>query len=321
MWLTPWEHVIQSGPNSPGKMATRHSEKGLELKVGAFVLVGLGVLAVLLVQFGRLGEGFQSYYQLLIKFPDASGLLKGSDVLLAGAKIGHVSGGPRLAPSGQGVEVPVRIFGFVKIPAGSRFTVGSSGLRVDRFVAVTAPQRITENFVPKDSVIEGTRDTGIDDLTKEGGALVEDLRKAVQNANEAIEKLTNEALSQPNLDNIKSAVANLNTATTALAASTQKVDGVLDKATETMDSAKKAADELPATIADARKTIQAATETIQKASTGKGALATLLTNQEFANDLKALVSNLRAHGVLFYRDSAAKEEARPQNPPRRNARP
>jgi phospholipid/cholesterol/gamma-HCH transport system substrate-binding protein len=302
-------------------MATRHSEKALELKVGAFVLVGLGVLAVLLVQFGRLGEGFQSYYQLLIKFPDASGLLKGSDVLLAGAKIGHVSGGPRLAPSGQGVEVPVRIFGFVKIPAGSRFTVGSSGLLGDRFVAVTAPQRITENFVPKNSVIEGTRDTGIDDLTKEGGALVEDLRTAVQNANAAIEKLNNEALSQANLDNIKSAVAGLNTATTALAASTQKVDGVLDKAGETMDSAKKAADDLPAAIADARKTIQAATETIQKASTGKGALATLLTNQEFANDLKALVSNLRAHGILFYRDSAAKEEARPPNPPRKNARP
>jgi phospholipid/cholesterol/gamma-HCH transport system substrate-binding protein len=303
-------------------MATRHSDKALEVKVGAFVLVGLGVLAVLLVQFGRLGEGFQSYYQLLIKFPDASGLLKGSDVLLAGAKIGHVSGGPRLATSGQGVEVPVRIFGFVKIPAGSRFTVGSSGLLGDRFVAVTAPQRITEDFVPKNSVIEGTRDTGIDDLTKEGGALVEDLRKAVQNANEAIEKLTNEALSKENLDNIKSAVENLNTATTALAASTQKVDGVLDKASETMDSAKKAADDLPAAIADARKTIQAATELIQKASTGKGALATLLSNQEFSNDLKALVTNLRAHGVLFYKDDAAKQEAqRPAAQPRKNTRP
>jgi len=303
-------------------MATRHSDKGLELKVGAFVLVGLGILAVLLVQFGRLGEGFQSYYQLLIKFPDASGLLKGSDVLLAGAKIGHVSGGPHLATSGQGVEVSVRIFGFVKIPAGSRFTVGSSGLLGDRFVAVTAPQRITEDFIPKNSVIEGTRDTGIDDLTKEGGALVEDLRKAVQNANEAIEKLTNEALSKENLDNVKSAVENLNTATTALAASTKKVDGVLDKASETMDAAKKAADDLPSAIADARKTIQAATELIQKASTGKGALATLLSNQEFSNDLKALVTNLRAHGVLFYKDDAAKQEAqRPATQPRKSTRP
>jgi phospholipid/cholesterol/gamma-HCH transport system substrate-binding protein len=302
-------------------MATRHSDKGLELKVGAFVLVGLAVLAGLLVQFGRLGEGFRTYYGLLVKFPDASGLLKGSDVLLAGAKIGHVSGGPRLAESGQGVEVPLRIFGFVKIPAGSRFTVGSSGLLGDRFVAVAAPQRITQESIPKNSVIEGTRETGIDDLTKEGGALVDDLRTAVQNANAVITRLNNEALSQTNLDNLKAAVENLNTVTTALTGSTQKMDGVLDKANEAMASAKKATDDLPAAVADARKTIQAATEVIEKASTGKGALATLLNNQDFANDLRALVSNLRAHGVLFYRDSAVKEQARQPNPPRRNTRP
>src|SRR2546423_1346156 len=162
-------------------MATRHSDKSLELKVGAFVLVGLGVLAALLVQFGRLGEGFQSYYQLLVKFPDASGLLKGSDVLLAGAKIGHVSGGPRLAESGLGVDVRLRIFGFVKIPAGSRFTVGSSGLLGDRFVAVTAPQRMTQDSIPKNSISEGTRETGIDDLTKEGGGVVNDLKALVSN--------------------------------------------------------------------------------------------------------------------------------------------
>ncbi len=212
------------------------------------------------------------------------------------------------------VEVPLRIFDFVKVPAGSRFTVGSSGLLGDRFVAVSVPARITQEFIPKNSVIEGTRETGLDDLTKEGGALVEDLRTAVQNANAAITRLNGEALSQTNMDNLKSAIESLNTASTALAASTQKLDGVFAKASETMDSAKKAADDLPAAIADARKTIQAATEVIQKASSGKGALATLLTNQEFANDLRALVSNLRAHGVLFYRDSAAKEAARPAQP-------
>src|SRR6476620_7708574 len=303
-------------------MATRHSDKTLELKVGAFVIVGLAVLAGLLVQFGRLGEGFQDYYQLLVKFPDASGLLKGSDVLLAGAKIGHVSGGPRLAESGLGVEVPLRIFGFVQIPAGSRFTVGSSGLLGDRFVAVTAPQRITQESIPKNSVIEGTRETGIDDLTEQGGALVEDLRNAVQNVDKAITKLNDEALSQTNLDNIKAAVENLNTVTTSLSTSIQKVDGVLDKASGVMDSTKKATDDLPAAIADARKTIQAATELIQKASTGKGALATLLSNQEFSNDLKALVTNLRAHGVLFYKDDAAKAEAQRQpTQPRKNTRP
>lgn len=307
-------------------MATVQSEKTLELKVGAFVLAGLAVLAALVVQFGRVGEGFKTYYGLTVRFPDASGLLKGSDVLLAGAKIGRVSGGPRLVPSGEGVDVPLRIFDYVKIPAGSKFTVGSSGLLGDRFVAVAMPPGPPEGYIARDSAIEGTRETGLDDLTREGGFLVSDLRTAVQNVNTTISRLNTEALSEANLLNLKASVENLNTATTALAQSTQKIDGVIEKAGGTMDSTKKAADDVQVAIADARKTIQAATEVIQQATSGKGAFPMLLTNQEVAKDLRALVSNLRAHGVLFYRDSAAKEEARAaaerqQNAPRRKARP
>jgi len=37
-----------------------------------------------------------------------------------------------------------------------------------------------------------------------------------------------------------------------------------------------------------------------------------LNNQALANDLRALVSNLRAHGILFYRDSAAKVDTNPR---------
>ena len=307
-------------------MATVQSDKTLELKVGAFVLAGLAVLAALVVQFGRVGEGFKTYYGLTVRFPDASGLLKGSDVLLAGAKIGRVSGGPKLVPSGEGVDVPLRIFDYVKIPAGSKFTVGSSGLLGDRFVAVAMPPGAPESYIAKESVIEGTRETGLDDLTREGGFLVSDLRAAVENVNNTISRLNNEALSDVNLLHLKMSVENLNTATAALAQSTQKIDGVIEKAGGTIDSTKKAADDVQVAIADARKTIQAATEVIQQATSGKGVFPMLLTNQELAKDLRALVSNLRTHGVLFYRDSAAKQEARAaaereQNAPRRKARP
>ena len=306
-------------------MATGQSEKRLELKVGAFVLAGLVVLAVLVIQFGRVGEGFKTYYGLTVEFPDASGLLKGSDVLLAGAKIGRVSGGPRLLQSGQGVAVPLRIFDYVKIPAGSRFTVGSSGLLGDRFVSVTMPAGTPTEFIGKDTVVEGTRETGLDDLTREGGFLVSDLRTAVQNVNATIIRLNDQAFSPENMENLKASVERLRVATTALAESSQKIDGVIEKAGGTMDSAKKAADDVQVTIADARKTIQAATQVIQQATNGKGLFATLMTDQGLAKDMRALVSNLREHGVLFYRDSAAKDEARAaaereQTPPRKRAK-
>ena len=104
----------------------RH-ERGLEFKVGAFVFIGCAALAALVVKFGRLGEGVKTYYPLTVRFADASGLLKGSDVLLGGARIGRVAGGPRLVSNGPGVAVPLRIYDYVKIPLGSKFTVGSSG--------------------------------------------------------------------------------------------------------------------------------------------------------------------------------------------------
>src|SRR5207237_9369087 len=99
----------------------RH-ERGLEFKVGAFVFVGLAMLAALVVEFGRLGEGFKTYYPLTVRFNDASGLLKGSDVLLAGAKIGKVADGPHLVREVQGIIVPLKIYDYVKIPNGSKLS-------------------------------------------------------------------------------------------------------------------------------------------------------------------------------------------------------
>jgi phospholipid/cholesterol/gamma-HCH transport system substrate-binding protein len=278
----------------------RH-ERGLEFKVGIFVFFGLAMLGALVVQFGRLGEGFKTYYGMTVRFTDASGLLKGSDILLSGAKIGQVAGGPRMVREGNGVDVPLKIYDYIKIPEGSKFSVGSSGLLGDRFVNVTMPPGPRKAYLPPNAHISGARETGMDDLTREGGALVNDMRGAVQNINATFTRLNQEALSPANMENLKASIAHLSETTSALAESSKKLDGVIEKADATMSSTKSAADDLQRVIADAHKVIQSATE-------GKGLLAALLTNQQLATDLRALISNLRAHGVLFYRDSAAKLE-------------
>jgi phospholipid/cholesterol/gamma-HCH transport system substrate-binding protein len=283
----------------------RRDERGLEFKVGIFVFLGVAAVGALVVQFGRLGEGFKTYYALTVRFSDASGLLKGSDVLLAGARIGKVAAGPRLVREGNGVLVPLKIYDYIKIPDTSKFTVGSSGLLGDRFVNVTMPSGKPANYLAPNATIEGARETGIEDLTKEGGALVGDLRGVVQKIDTTVTRLNDEILSKTTAQNLQSTVAHLNEASTSFAESAKKLGPVVDKADSAMDSTKQAADSL-------QKVLSSATQ-------GKGLLATLLTNQELADDLRALVSNLRAHGVLFYRDSAAKAEAatREQNKPAR----
>ena len=285
----------------------RH-ERGLEFKVGIFVFIGCAALAGLVVKFGRLGEGVKSYYQLTVRFADASGLLTNSDVLLGGAKIGRVSGGPRLVRDGPGVYVPLRIFDYVKIPLASKFAVGSSGLLGDRFVTVAPPTGPPTGYIPKDASVDGTRETGFDDLTRQGSELVSDVRTTVQ-------KLNQETLSAQNMENLKASLQHLNQATSALAESSKKLDGVIDQADSTMASAKKATDSLQSAIADTRKMLRNATQ-------GKGLVAALLNDQQLADDLHALITNLRAHGVLFYRDTAATSQTKPaeQTKPARQTR-
>ncbi len=297
-------------------------DRGLELKVGIFVAVGLVILAALVVQFGRLGEGFKKYYGLTIHFADASGLLKSSDVLMGGAKVGQVAGAPRLVKVGRGVEVPLKIYDFVKIPTGSSITVGSSGLLGDRFVAIFPPTTQPTGYIAPGARVEGAREKGLDDITKEGGALIKDLRGTVAKIDTAVSRLNEQALSQVNMDHLKETFDNLSKTSAALAESSKKIDGVIEKADGTMGSAKEAADKVQLAVADARKTIQSAGRVIDEATSGDGLVPMLLTNEEVANNLRALISNLRRHGVLFYRDSAAKISPPPENtpPPRRRGR-
>src|SRR2546429_3251679 len=94
-------------------------DRALELKVGIFVAIGLAMIGGFVVKFGRLGEGFKTYYDLTIRFKDASGLLKGSDVLVSGARIGRVGDGPRLLREGEGVADPLPRYSHPQILQGS----------------------------------------------------------------------------------------------------------------------------------------------------------------------------------------------------------
>ena len=86
-----------------------------------------------------------------------------------------------------------------------------------------------------------------------------------------------------------------------------------------MASAKKDADDLQGAIGEARKTFSAATQLMREATNGNGLLASLIKDSDMARDLRALVANLRTHGVLFYRDSAAKAAPSPSPAKRRSS--
>ena len=312
--------------------------KGLEIYVGLFLFIGLATIAVMVIVFGRVGEGFTKTYPIVVEFPNASGLVKDSDVLLAGARIGKVATQPKLIGSLYAVEVTLKIREEVQIPRTAQFLVGSSGLLGDRYVDVIPPLKFGPDDMAKPGEnIKGTRANGLDDLTQKGGVVMDQLSKELEEIQKITVQLHTGLLSEQNMKNLTDTFANLKTTSVTLNESMKKLDPIMNKADSAVDSAKgtmktaeEAAAEFKKTVAEFQKVAANAGKTmdsakglvesgktlIDKANRGQGALGMLLSDRETAENLRALIANMRRSGVVFYKDREPKPLAAPTPIPR-----
>jgi len=139
-------------------------EKKLETQVGIFVLSGLIIVGILVVAFGRVGNWLNPTYTVVVEFDNASGVIKNSQVLYRGAKVGTVSDKPEIQAGGKFVELPLQIHSDVKIPSNASFQVGSYGLLGDRFVNILPPAEESGEILAPGARVSGLPTTGINDL-------------------------------------------------------------------------------------------------------------------------------------------------------------
>lgn len=305
--------------------AMTNSERATQIRVGIFLILGLALVGAMVVYFGRFGDGLQKFYNLRVEYPNASGLFRGADVLLAGAKVGAVESGPFVLDSMRGVYVELKIREGVEIPEGSTFTVGSSGLLGDSFVDITMPSDLdVSDFtpIPPGAIVEGGKQGGLGELAEEGGRLLEDVRTAVNNINTVVTRLNSEVLTGQSVESISTTLKNVETTSSDFAKASRELDKMMkeaaaamneltaavggvnqtvDQSESTLVSIEKAADEF-------RKTMLEAQKVLKLAQSGKGPLGTLLNDRTMAENLQALVLNLRRHGILWYRDRAGAAE-------------
>ncbi|MEO6787741.1 MAG: MlaD family protein [Chthoniobacteraceae bacterium] len=301
-----------------------NESRGIEWKVGIFMLIGLGVIAFMAIKFGKLGQGLKKYYTITAEFPNASGLLKGADVYMAGARVGFTADAPELIEGRYAVEVQLKLKGGVKIPRGSTFVISSSGFLGDAFVSINWPEHpSTTDFLHDGEKVIGKRLEGLGDLTQKGGDVMDELKKRLQELEAPIKDIRERVLSEKNLKAIDDTFASLSDFTGDLKNTSKGIDEVIAKAKEAADTLKDtiasakppiekidaAAGDLKATLAQikgaaatADKALESARTLINKANSGKGVLGLLLGDKETADNLKTLIRNLREHGVLWYRN-------------------
>src|SRR5688572_2771585 len=158
-----------------------NTSHGTEWKVGLFIVAGLVVITVMAIKFGKVGTGLKDFYKLTVEFHNASGLLKGNDVYLAGDRVGYAEEAPSLIEGRFAVQVPLRIREGVKIPKAAKFVIGTSGLMGDAYVGVDVPPdaNFDEVYQGGDYII-GTRAKGLGDLTTDAGGAISELKKRLE---------------------------------------------------------------------------------------------------------------------------------------------
>ena len=247
-------------------------EKSKEFFAGLFLLIGLVLIAGLIILFGEVPDMFKPVYHVTVKFADASGLLKGSDVYLAGAVIGKVTTDPLYKPEEQEVEVHLKINQNVVIRKDAQFVIGDSGLLGDRFVVVK-PKKLEKGETDDSPVIvdgepiQGEQDTGLTDIMNSSKPLIDRANHIAAQLDDMITRLNTDVLPNTSTADLKETISTLR----------HMVD-------------------------NGDKMISNANDLLTQAKDGKGVIGRLINDRKLADNIATFIANLKAHGPVFYHD-------------------
>ena len=255
-------------------------EKGKEFIAGLFLLVGLALIAGLIILFGEVPDMFKPVYHVTVKFADASGLLKGSDVYLAGAVIGKVTTDPLYIPEKQEVEVHLKINQNVKIRQDAAFVIGDSGLLGDRFVVVK-PKKLDVGqtdespYMPDGFPVQGVQDTGLSDIMNSSKPLIDHANHIAIQLDDMITRLNTDVLPNTSTADLKETITTLR----------HMVD-------------------------NGDKMIANANDLLSQAKDGKGVIGRLINDRKLADNIATFIANLKAHGPVFYHDDTGDDDGK-----------
>ena len=121
----------------------------LETVVGFFVIT-LSIIFLFYVYFINNSQKSDSGYIIKARFQNVEGIIKGSDIMIAGIKVGIVED-IRLNNQDYSVDSDLRIFNYVKIPVDSNAAIVSSGFLGNKYIAIN-PGLSDATLNPKDYI-------------------------------------------------------------------------------------------------------------------------------------------------------------------------
>lgn len=174
-----------------------------ELRVGLLVLIALAVAILLIMNASGTLNPFASHVHLRARFADANGLREGSEVRLAGVRIGKVDRIRLLSPSEVGTGPnPQKIEAFMTIdskidgvPAADRIRTDSTAQQMapsilgsEMIINITSGTSLGQQ-IKENALLTSTSGSTISDLATNGTELAQKLSKLSDQINEVVKNV------------------------------------------------------------------------------------------------------------------------------------
>lgn len=273
-----------------------------ELRVGIFVLFGLAVLAFLILNSTGDFNPFEKKLRLRARFAAADGLREGSEVQLAGVRIGKVEEVVLLPPDTSEdykVEALFAVDGELNgRPISERIRtdstaqlVATSILANDKIINVT-PGSIKGTPVVENHVLASTEAISINQLTKTGNDLLEQINKLAVPANEILSKANKGEGTLGRIVNDESLYQNLDSTVAETRLTMTKLQTTLEKVNQGKGTAGKLLND-PALYNSLNRTVAQLESISTDIRSGRGSAGKFVTDDALYNETRAAIIDLR----------------------------
>jgi phospholipid/cholesterol/gamma-HCH transport system substrate-binding protein len=284
----------------------------LELKVGLFVLIGLVLLAVLIIQFSKGTSVFRGTYDLNLHAVNVGGLKPRASVLLAGVQVGNVSD-IKLADDGKSVTIFLKIYKEFKIYHDARFVIEQAGFLGDQYVSVI-PTANNDRLLVNGDVVDCQEPFNLQEVARSASGFIRRIDDTAKKLDASVSDLQRVVLNGQTLTNFSVAVVNLRAFSEQASGAVSNINGLIATNgsqinlavsnvlvfSQQLNQLANSADGILTTngveISNAVKNVESSTETLKKVmddlQSGKGLAGTLLQNEQLATNVQAIANNL-----------------------------
>jgi len=160
----------------------------LEVKVGLFIITGIGLLVFFLFAIGDFSTYFQPGYELRVTFESANGIGRGSPVQYAGVEVGKVESLRLLYPDGAPaphVEISIKLPRQIKIRSTDEASISTFGLLGEKYLEIRPGTGEGEFLTPGQTLL-GKPPVSTERIIERSSEVLTELKQTLEGVNSLV---------------------------------------------------------------------------------------------------------------------------------------